>query len=447
MQELRISDTMRNTIRLFNIYFAFTIIYYCTGQWKWNIPSYFKLVAFLLICYTMLNVGYSFVKVRRHAYLHTYQRPVSTYEIDYPSLRTLFLVSSIALIIFQIAWVIVFFGSFSITNVFSVLGNNYFNRLSTTFESSIPIMQVRTLLWGITLFCYPIGFLYFRKMPSIDKLIFILTIGVDIFASLNMGISKNIGDIVVIFISTFLLKLSSRDVKERKKIGSTTRKVILALIIFLVMFSQIQNARHLTYSGKTNPYGAFATTREITWYNLIFGKESTITNLIQSIGGYVSNSYTGLAYALELPFKNTWGIGFSRALMEYVEQYLHIGLSANTYNARVEALYGWHDGMWWPTAFTWIANSVSIWGVPIIMLILGVFIRYLEDEYARTKDIVVAVLYGQMIITLFYLPCNMQVFQSRASLFGMILLFILLIYRKKQRKVIRAEYCSVDYIK
>ncbi len=424
---------MKNTLRFFNLYFLFTVFYYCTGKWAWNIPSYIKLLGYLLICYLMLNIGYHFVPVGNARYKRTLERPKRYKTVEYRDIRRVFWVSAISLIIFQVAWVVVLFGSFSISNVFSMIGTNYYQRLSTTFESKVPIMQVRTLLWGLTLFCYPIGFIYFKRMPRLDKCLFIVAILVDVLTSLNMGISKNIGDIVVIFIAIILLnRVSGRHVKGKTK--NSTWRIVAIVIVFLIAFSQIQSARSNYYAGAINPYGSFATIRQFTWQKFVFGENSTICRLYESVGGYVSNAYTGLAYALELPFRNTWLLGFSRALLGYVDQYLHINLSNITYNARIDQLYGWHDGQWWPTAFTWIANSVSFWLVPLVMLLFGVFIRFLEDEYIRNGDIVVATVYCQVIITLFYLPCNMQVFQSRASLFGSLLLLSLLILGRKKRK-------------
>ena len=117
--------------------------------------------------------------------------------------------------------------------------------------------------------------------------------------------------------------------------------------------------------------------------------------------------------------------------MEYFDQYLNIDVGTLTYNSRIEMIYGWKNGQWWPTAFVWIGNAVSLWGVPIVLLLLGKFIRFIEDDFFKTGNIISLALYAQMIIMLFYLPCNMQIVQSRASLFGTLLLILLFIFRKR----------------
>lgn len=424
----------KNNFKIFNLYFAFTIIYYCFGKYNWNIPSYSKLLVYLIICYLMLNIGYKLSWTNGLKFKISHKRDYNFKLVQYKNIRIIFWISAICLIVFQIMWVVVFFNHFSIFNVFSTIGTNYYDRLETTFDSKLPIMQIRTLLWGITLFVYPIGFIYFKHQPRLDKVLFCTTLLIDVFASLNMGVSKNIGDIVIIFIGITLLKntvmVSSVNKISKRNINNLI-KIIILLSLFLFLFERIQNLRNSVTTGDIlNPYGKFVTSyREEKICKFIFGE--SLTNTIDKVGTYVSHAYTGLAYALEIPFKNTYLIGCSRAAMEYVEQYFEIDILKATYNYRIEQIYGWHNGQWWPTAFVWIANSVSIYFVPFIMLILGMFIRYLEDDFAKSGNIITATLYSQMVITLFYLPCNMQILQSRASLMGTILLAILFIKRKR----------------
>lgn len=431
----------KNNLKYFNIYFLISIFYYCFGRYKWNIPSYFNLLIYLFICYFCLNVGYRLSWKGSGKFSIGLSRNYISSEIKYKNIRKLFWISSICLIVFQIVWVIVFFDQFNILNVFSVLGDNYYARLETTFDTKIPIMQIRTLFWGVTLFAYPIGFLCYKQLPIIDKILLYLTMSIDILAALNMGVSKNLGDIIIIYLGVFLLKNITNISKKRlnqsyKKIF----KIFVALISFLMVFNLIQNLRNEVSTGNIyNPYRSFALIRDNNIFYLMFGENSSLSLLIDKIGTYISHAYTGLAYALEIPFKNTYLLGFSRSLMEYGEQYFGMSLQDITYNARIDYIYGWLDGQWWPTAFTWIGNAVSLWGVPAIMLILGIFIRYLEDDYGKSKNIFTAVLYVQMIVTLIYLPCNMQIFQSRASLMGSLLLFLMFFLRKKKLRIFLRE--------
>ncbi|MGW8115520.1 hypothetical protein ACVS9P_10265 [Caproicibacterium sp. NSD3] len=425
----------KNSLKIFNIYFLISIIYYCLGRYRWNIPSYPKLLLYIFLCYLLLNIGYSFSWKGKGILRRGLTRSYPEIDVDYSSIRMLFWISAISIIVFQIVWVIVFFNRFSISNVFSLLGDNYYARLDTTFNSSILIMQIRTLFWGITLFAYPIGFMFYKKMPLIDKIMFALTIFIDVVAGLNMGMSKNIGDIVIAFLGVTLLKNAvNTSTSAHRKNRKGIIRVTCIIIAFLIVFNVIQNLRNsVTTSNLINPYGSLASIRENNIFYLLFGSNSTISLLIDKIGLYISHGYTGLAFALELPFKNTYLLGFSRSLMEYADQYLGLNLADLTYNARIETQFGWLNGQWWPSAFTWIGNAVSMWLVPFVLLVMGVFIRHLEDDFGQHGNIITAVLYVQMIITVMYLPCNMQIFQSRTSLMGSIMLFVLFFFREKMK--------------
>ena len=423
---------MKNkTIIFFNCYYAFTIFYYCFGKWNWSIPSYPKLLAYIFICYFALNLGYRKYLPKNSENNDSNNKNIFN-NMDYKKVRKIFLISSLLIIIFQISWVYVFLKKFSISNVLTTLGSNYYERLNVSFDSKVLIMQLRTIFWGFTFFAYPIGFLYFKKMPVSDKLVFILAISVDCLAALNMGISKNLGDIVIIAIGMTFLKNKTLP-KQKKKKNRMIYKVSILLLLFIIAFGKIQDLRSDYKKVSINIYGKFATVNDNTIYYYLFGNDSEVSKMIDKIGGYVSNSYTGLAYALEIPFKNTYLMGASRALMEYGEQYLHMELKNKTYNSRIDTMYGWKDGQWWPTAFVWIANSVSFFGVPIILFLLGRFIKKLEYEYQNNCNIISAVMYGQMLIMLFYLPCNMQLLQARQALLGFI--FLIFVYLNKNKKI------------
>ena len=170
-------------LRILNIYWVFTLGYYCLGKIKWSIPSYFILVAYALLCYVCVNIGYYSVKAKNR---NIDQDDKEYLKIDlFPQYRKIFRISCIMLVFFQISWVIVLMGRFNIFNIIQNLGSNYFDRLSVEIEGSNYIMQIRTLLWIFTYYVYPIGFSFFKEMGRFDKSLFIFSLLVDVFATLN----------------------------------------------------------------------------------------------------------------------------------------------------------------------------------------------------------------------------------------------------------------------
>ena len=91
------------------------------------------------------------------------------------------------------------------------------------------------------------------------------------------------------------------------------------------------------------------------------------------------------------------------------------------------------DGIYWPTAFTWFASSVSFWGLPLLMFIFGWVLASVQSRFMFRKDIYSLTLLSQLFIMGVYLPANAQIFQARASLFGIILVVTLYIFTRRKK--------------
>lgn len=428
------------TKRILVLYLLFTLIYYFFGRQKWLIPSQSKLLLFVLLNILMFFFGYTLNTIIKRK--GQKGNEIIDNQIEYTkNIRRVFLLSCGLLIIFQIATVITTIGSFRMFNVMQTIGESYRNRLiiirsASASSESVLIMQIQTLFWGVTMFAYPIGFIYFKKMGKFDKLLLILTVLIDFFATLNLGITKNIGDLILIMVTCILLSVPVTIKKSKKKNNHPIMRIFLILILFLSIFSMIQSSREKTYNVQAgrNIYPEFSLLRENTVFDIVVFNNRTLSNIIDRIGIYVSHGYTGLAYAMELPYENTYGIGVSRALTDYANQYLDIDVSKQTFNARIQSYYGWPNGSLWPTAYTWIANSVSFWLVPLIIFLYGFFMASVEYRYIQERDIYSLALFCQLFIGAIYLPANAQLVQSKPSLWALALLLIIYYATNKKEK-------------
>ena len=424
---------------LMNMYWAFSVIYYLIGKWQWNIPSYFFVFLYVAINYFALNIGYA----RKHQrFLNEKDAVINVTEAEYIANRKnvfckyvkLWYIACILTIFFEIMWVKTFVGEFSIFDVFEKLGDNYYERMEAEFDSPVLVMQLRTLLWFVTYFVYPFGFYFFKDMKFSQKLLFLATVIVEILASLNVGVSKNIGDLVIIIIAVLVLKLLEnstykKQVQRHLRIGK--RKVLLMMFlilsIFLVSFAYTQILRDEVTNSIQNPYGYFANEREWSIFSLLFG-DTALAHALDRMGIYCSHGYTGLAYALTLPFESTHGLGFSNALMQYCETYLGIPSPLeHTYNYRIFEIYGWKNGQWWSSAFVYIGSAITFWAVPILMYFAGKLFRRVEHEWTTQRSIISLIVYAQMFIAFVYLPCNAQIFQGRQALIATALMFLIYI--------------------
>ena len=435
-------------LNILNVYWTFTLVYYCFGKIKWNIPSYTALVLYAALCYVCVNIGYYTVKSKNLGIDKSdikYQKFNMFYKY-----KKIFRVSCVVFMIFQITWVVVLMGDFNIFNVFQNLGSSYFERLSLQIEGSNIAMQFRTLFWIFAYYVYPIGFTFFKDMGRFDKGLFILTLSVDVLATLNLGISKNIGDIIIILIAVMLLnthgEVKSREEKQKNR--KKLLKIVLAVFVLFAVFSIIQDKRFEAV-GK-NPVTVtcdpkFGSVRELSLIDILFLGNSSIVYLVHSLCNYFSSAYTALALSFTLPFKTTYGLGFSRALMEYANQYLHISVMNNTYCQQLEDVYGWLNGVSWPTAFVWIANAVSLVGVPIVMIFLGRIWCKAEIAWKSERRLIGLILYCQLVIAFIFLPCNAQIVQSRSSFIATSIMFVMFAFRKWKIKIGNTIITSRSY--
>ena len=429
-------------IKYITLYLLATLAYYFLGRYQWIIPSPTKLILYVLLCVVALYFGF-LICIR---YSSSKQIINVSYNFKTRSI-VLFRLSCFTVIIFQIMWVVVMLGRFSIWDLTRVIGTNYFERLFFVTDSPVFIMQLRTLLWGLTLFAYPIGFVFYKRFGWFDKTLLAITILVDVLSAVNMGVSKNIGDILLIFIACQLVKQESpKDaiLKRKKTFQIRINKPILWIILFVIMFNIIQYARdEVIFSDRSMPsnlFPRFAEVRETTVFDLLTLRIPFVINNIERLGVYASHGYTGLAFALDLPFQSTYWFGFSRALLEYVEEFTGQTLRQETYNARIESLFGWHNGMYWPTAYVWLGNILSLWFVPVLILIFGAILAIVFKRFEQRKDIPSLALLCQLFIGAIYLPANAQLVQSRASLWGIIMLVV--VYVVTNRSSVKTRKCN-----
>lgn len=420
--------TRSKTLLFLNLLWAFTIVYFCIGKFQWIIPSYFLVITFVVISFLAINIGYFTVPHALRVKTQTELVSLDMSEV-FHKYRILFAACCVLTIAFQVLWVVTFLGKFSFLSAFEMIGENYFERMEVEFEDTNALMRVRTLFWIVTYFVYPIGFMFFKHMPFRYKLLFIATVIIEVFASLNMGVSKNIGDLALIYILILLFKAASTScLAARKRATAKKRefliKIVLILVVFLIAFSLIQSQRDSASQTVDNPFEGFAHVRNVSLFDFFFGKNTPITNTLDKMGYYISHGYAGLAYAMEIPFESTYGLGFSNSLLEYAGQYFDLPSSVRqaTYNFRLQSQFGWQDGKWWSTSFVRIANAVSFWLVPLVMFLFGRLFGSAERRWQAEGDVISLILCCQLFIGFVYASCNLQIFQGRQALIATFLL-------------------------
>lgn len=403
-------------------YLFMTIILYHTWVVKWFIPNPVTMTLYVIVNFLALGLGY-------FIYANKAKRTLAceySFDNDLGSLKgkqkTLFNISALFNIIAAVEYSYYFMGGISITNILSP-GSSYVYRLTEFDGGRNLVVQVFTYIWALSYFYYPLGVLYWTKLKFNQKFLFIISTLMTILYWLNMGTMKGLGDLLILFIPIYLIKKYIFCGKKSPK------AVFMLVILFVMLFSVIGEGRATEIGINTDDlvYVSVAASpfiEQVDENNLvvkILGNK--LSKSITGLVGYTSQGYTGLAYAMELPFEWTYGVGNSRTLTIYAEKIFDTSISNKTYLARNEATYSWPNGMFWSTIFPWLASDLSFFGVPIFMYLMGWLLAYCWFDFIYTKNSLALVAICQLFIFVIFIPANNQLVQSYQSLFGTVVLF------------------------
>lgn len=446
-------------LKIAMIYLISSVVMYFTGEYVWEIPSPIKLLLFLAVSFMGFWIGGLLGLNNRHV-----KKKIIIKKFPI-SVITLFRFSCFFSIAAYIVMVNYYGHGFRFVDLLSSAGDIYIEKASRTEYERNYLVQIFSWFWAFTYIYIPIGLVYLRKLTRFDKFLLWTTIATCVLYWLGIGTMKGIGDILIQVIPCYALnkfQRSSKNVIDRDSLSpemtinrnlyqkkyrkeKTRRKqytilLILALVAFLFVFDRIQESRELEIYGTIQPSTYLPSTLSPFVKEI---REIPLPNVINSLMFYVSHGYTGLAYSMELPFKWTGMIGFSRSLTEILEQRLPIEVSTITYMQRSEDYFGWDNGMIWSTIFPWFAGDVTFYGVPFVMMFIGYIFSNTWKKCLRNannRNVLDIVLFTQWCLMVVYIPSNNQIFQSKQSLFAIILLIVMRIFLKVKTDTLDKEF-------
>ena len=428
LNKLKAVKSVRNVIIL---YLAFTVFFYFFGPIKWKIDNGILLFLYLFINYFAIWLGYNSCFRKQKLRICSRSQNKDTDSLtNLPYNARIFRILAIFSIVSHAVYAFYVFGGIDISKAFN-MAQSYMDTIAYEKQYN-RYTQILTYLWGLNYFYLPIGIFSTKKMKLIDKLIFIIALGTELLYSLSMGTMKGLGDVVIISGISLLILIKQKgekaqDIKRSKRL----KKIVLTVgIIFLMLFGWSMLGREELRGTETlnitaGQPEAFVT-EERHW---------PMAHLTTMLIFYFSHGYTGLAYALKLPFEWTFGVGNSRALTSMIETHIKGNpITERTYVQRLETVYGWDNGGIWPSAFSWIASDTTFWLIPVLLFALGYLLCKCMFEAVFENSIPALVLGLYLCIFFIYLPCNNQIVQSHTSLFSLIL--IGLVYFLKKNRIV-----------
>ena len=212
-----------------------------------------------------------------------------------------------------------------------------------------------------------VGFILWKGMSRLQGLVFSLFLCLEIFYWLGRGTNFGIISLVFSYI------LANVVVSKGKFNVSHSAKYILLLSVGLISFSMTMYSRS---EGAVDNYQIFSLPwGDVDEASLLFDvvPEYLHTTML-TIFSYLVQGYYSTAVAFKLDFSPSWFGGWNPSIQS-IYAIFGFDFTNNTYIQRLEA-YGIDPRINWHSSYTWFANDVSFYGVPLVMFFWGYFIGY-----------------------------------------------------------------------
>lgn len=405
----------RKIIKYIMCYFIFTILLFDFGPLQYKTENNILLHFYVLTYFLSFYMGYKFYskKITYNEDKASQIKKDNSKKIE-KILKKGIYINLILIIIFCLITTDTRSIQELFTKLVSALKNpaiSYYDKVNNVnIENSISILKVAFMFgYPYILLILVLSVYNFNKLDMPRKIITILTIILEISRWIAMGTNKGVFDILILFISLYLINLCYKHNKKIKKKYKIL--IVISGILIFFMFTYFissrmyENNNSMTLSGK-----------------IYYG--------VEKFSNYLVQGYQGMNYALNLEWKPMFGIGNSGFLTSMVSRILNTDLSQLTYAKRAE-IYGWSATVNWHTAYTWFANDIHFTGIIVLMFAAGAFLACLIKDIVIYNNYYSMVLFYMMMIGIFYLSANNQVL-AFYNMFIAFYMFLFLRWRKKR---------------
>lgn len=248
------------------------------------------------------------------------------------------------------------------------------------------------------------GLLSWQYMKKSYRLLFLVLCVFEILFWFGKG--TNFGVIIMIssFLFSFLLTSSST---KKIKFKQTLLYCIGIVILFfasVLVFQHNMEARSGGDLEAINTDAIALTNAMVDYDNIIFNVVPTpFKTLYLMISSYLTQGYYALSYSFDCDFNWCYGVGNTPAIMSLAD-FFGINVEPRTYQTQIYELFHIDPYVAWHSFYLWIANDVSLVGVPLLVFFVGWCVSYSYKLYKERQDFlsgVVFVIFANMILLFF----------------------------------------------
>lgn len=403
-----------NLILLIELYLVFTVVYCIYGPIKWYLKNQGIVIVLIAIYQISLLIGYIIGNKT------TTKKQIYDYKDTNNGIKFATYIS----IFNAIATSIRIIGSFSIKTIFQNIINgiivpSYQYNLLFTNYASVPASKllggkllslVITIGGPFTIYSIILSIVYYKKIKF--KSIVFINILFTIFQKLIAGANEGIFDIGIYIFIGIVIRFFI-DKKRKYKKGQLLKLTIVGIIILIIILSFFNNNE----IGRSKGNFIFGPIGENH-----FNYDSPILKLIPKklyfLFGYISvylcQGYYGFSLTTLVKWKPNFFTGFSPFIRDNLLELFNINLFRNTYQNRV-SIYNWGAMQNFHSAYTFWANDLTLYGVPIAMLLIGYLLAKTQQEIIINENPYAISIFTLLIILVIYMPANNKIFVQPSS--------------------------------
>ncbi len=433
LTEERFCKIKNTPIKIVVFYLIITLILYSVGVFDWKTERKF-LFYFLQVVYIIsLWLGYRNNINKAHRTGSEWNRHESRI------LRFLPIILVINIFMFLIDFIRSFgYATFTLTGYinsiifgFFNMGAGYSKRLETAAVGGAELLggnlfTLINLLWFfIELNGVLLGILYFKKAKFITR--FLVIINIFEVCVYYISVGTNIGLFrILLAIGLFGgIGLLKRERNVRRAPNMKRVFIIFGIVGIIVICFFIQTLRSrggiLYWDSSWYNVGGIGVKRDSVLFQYL---PTTLYLTVVAVSSYLTQGYQAFAYSLNVSWTPMFGLGQSYQIVQLLSKYI-FDLEKYTYQYKIEQMYGWSMSKNWASAYTWMANDVSVFGVPVILYLIGKVLALTYKESMLTDNAYSKIIFYFFVITCIFLPCNYQVVQFAGTYFAFIFAFIM----------------------
>lgn len=308
---------------------------------------------------------------------------------------------------------------------------------SESFQGNKYISSLLLLLGVFKYSLYPSLIILWDKLPRIKKIIGFVVAMIPLMSGISISVSSF--NFAYVFITIICLGLLF--FKDGLSFVLKKRKIFIAFLVILSLFSVWNFYIVRTKASLLSVATGVAVPVRVDYLQdngvrlknkFNSGGFAALTDLGEKVTVYLVNGYVGMSISLGEKFESSYGVGHSVFLQRVADTHFGIKVYPRTFQHKITDR--WDKDVYWHTAYSYLANDITFWGVTIVMFLLGSVLAMVFLSALMENCFVASLLLPLFGILILYLPANNQIFsflETMSSFWLLILLFFVSRYKLK----------------